>query len=59
MMAWQAHTTASLMFFAYHDPKHMPKLESLTGDKPRLRVQTPEEMKSVFAAMRAAQSREA
>lgn len=31
----------------------MPKLESLTGRKPVVRVQTPEEMKSVFAAMRA------
>lgn len=51
--AWLAHTTASLMGFAHHAPKKMPKLETLTGERPAPRVQTPEEMQAVFAAIRA------
>ena len=50
--AWLAHTTASLAAFAVHKPKAMPTLDSLTGSRPALRVQTPDEMKAAFAAWR-------
>ena len=53
LRAWLAWQTASLTAYAYHDPKKMPTLDSLTGRKVA-RAQTPEEMRAVFAAMRAA-----
>nr|WP_314432389.1 hypothetical protein [uncultured Brevundimonas sp.] len=40
------------MAFAFHAPKHMPKLESLTGERAAPRVQSPEEMRAMFAAIR-------
>lgn len=51
--AWLAHTTASLVAFAYHSPKKMPRLETLTGGQAAPRVQTPDEVRSVFADIRA------
>ncbi|WEK56487.1 MAG: hypothetical protein P0Y52_07930 [Candidatus Brevundimonas phytovorans] len=42
------------MGFANHNPKRMPTLESLTSETVPARVQSPEEMKAVFAAMRMA-----
>ena len=48
--AWLAWTIASLAVFAFHDPKKMPALETLTGEPRRQRVQTPEEMKASMAA---------
>lgn len=57
LRAWSAWQTASLTAFAYHSPKKMPKLESLTGQKPAPRIQTPDQMKSMFAAMRAKAAR--
>lgn len=51
--AWLAHTTASLVAFAHHKPKAMPALDTLTGEKRHPRIQSPDEMKAVFAAMRA------
>ena len=50
--AWQAHTTASLTAFAFHKPKAMPSLDSLTGVQATPRVQTVDEMKAAFAAWR-------
>ena len=38
------------------NPKHFPTLQEMTGEKPKPKVQTPEEMKAVFAAMRAARA---
>lgn len=51
--AWAIWHAASLNAYAYHKPAAMPSLESLTGEKRATRVQSPEEMKAVFAAMRA------
>jgi len=39
-----------LVAFAYHDPKSMPKLETLTGEPRKRRVQTVEQMKAAMAA---------
>lgn len=50
LAAWSAWHIAAL---GKSDPKKFPALEDLTGDRPAPRVQTPDEMKSVFAAMRA------
>ena len=35
------------------DPKRFPSLEDLTGERRPAPVQTPEEMKAIFAAIRA------
>lgn len=51
--AWLGWTTASLTAFAYHDPKKMPPLESLTGVKSKPRIMSADEIKAVFANMRA------
>lgn len=48
--AWLAWHVAAL---SKCDPKKFPKLEDVMGERPAARVQTPEEMKAVFASMRA------
>ena len=52
--AWLAWQTASLTGFAFHKPSAMPKLETLTGQKPKITVQTPDQMKAAFAEWRTA-----
>lgn len=52
--AWAAWHTSWLASFAFHAPKSMPKLETLTGKRSLPKAQTPNEMKAAFAAWRAA-----
>lgn len=57
-MLWAAWQAASLNAYAYHSPKKMPALDTLLDMKPKARaVQTPEQMKAVFDAMRQQMSR--
>lgn len=50
--AWLAWQTASLNAYAFHKPGKMPSLESLTAPRPKVEVQTPDQMRAVFAGMR-------
>lgn len=52
--AWLAHTIASLSAFGFHAPPKMPTLESLTATKPKVTIQTPEQMQAAFASWRRA-----
>jgi hypothetical protein len=51
--AWLAWHTAAL---SRCEPKKFPTLESLSGQSRKVVAQTPEQMKSVFAAMRVKQA---
>lgn len=51
--AWIAWHTAAL---SRCDPKKFPTLESLSGQSRKAVAQTPDQMKSVFAAMRVKQA---
>ena len=51
-LAWLAWHTATLTGIATNNPKKMPTLESLTGTRSLPPVQTPEQMRAVFARMR-------
>lgn len=55
--AWLAWQTASLTGFAFHTPSKMPSLESLTATKPRVTIQTPEQMRAAFDSWRKMASR--
>lgn len=48
--AWLAHTTASLVAFAFHSPKKIPTLDSLTGEAATPRTQSEDEMRAAFKA---------
>ncbi|WP_167765267.1 MULTISPECIES: hypothetical protein [unclassified Brevundimonas] len=48
-MAWAAWTTAAL-----GRVKRMPSLEDITGEKVQVALQSADQMKGVFAAMREA-----
>jgi len=52
--AWLGWTIASLGAYAFHAPAKMPTLESLTATKPKVTIQTPEQMRAAFASWRRA-----
>lgn len=52
--AWLAWTIASLSAYGFHAPAKIPTLESLTATKPKVTIQTPEQMRAAFASWRRA-----